>query len=421
MNLNLKMKPKNEINFDKNYLENSIKEYAERYASAVKTSTIIKSIENAADSVSRMVKDTSLGTDEKVKDIQSRLETEVRQVEEIIDSTSKKYVGRLQTSPETEISKVGISAQSFYDNVLTPVKDKLDKRLPKYLGVFDVHVTDEMQVAVKTDIEEIYEAYTDIYKDKRRIYLLDSQSAFINDFMEQVEISKISEETKKRLKNFERPAIPEFGLDKKIDELFDSANLFEHENIKKFFKAIANGVKVAFENVEETIEEDRKNKPVDEIVEVLEEGLDKDNSSIIRGFKGFIRGTGNNLDKGLKKSKELLGSGLGTVKDVTAKISENVDKWKTKTISKKYFIDSVTDWFQKNQSHLTDGFKKDFCSAVNQMCNDLATEFKDNIESYSTKIRALKEDNKPLELLADDIKKMQASFDSVKKELETKI
>lgn len=400
-------------------LQEEIKNYGERYASAVKTSAIIKSIESAADSVTRMVKETSLGTDEKVKDIQTKLENEINKVEEIIDATSSEYARRSKTP--SEIEKVGIGSQSFYHNVLTPVEETLNKKLEKFLLLFNVHIDDQMQTAIQTEISDIYRTYTENYKEKRVGYLLQTQAEFINDFMEKVEKSEISQETKEKLKNFKLPDTPEFGLDKKIDELFDGAKLFEHENIKKFFKAIADGTLSAAENLEQSIKENEisVSKSVSQKSALPASSSKKDKAIALA--KNLFEKTKYAVKNGTEKTKELINPAVRATADGAKNVSEKINDWETRTVSKKQFITDVKDWFTHNQAKLTDKFKKDFSDAIDQMCKDLAKEFKDNIDTYSTKIRALREDNEPLELLAADIVELQQAVSQRTEELESKI
>ena len=401
-------------------LQEEIKNYGERYASAVKTSAIIKSIESAAESVTRMVKETSLGTDEKVKDIQTKLENEINKVGEIIDATSVEYARRSKTP--SEIDKVGIGAQSFHYNVLTPVVEVLNKKLEKFLLLCNVHINDQMQTAIQTEISEIYRTYTENYKDKREAYLVRTQAEFINDFMNKVEKSEISQETKKKLKDFKLPDTPEFGLDKKIDELFDGAKLFEHENIKKFFKAIADGTSSASEKLEQSINKNETNKslPIEKKTVLPVSSSKKDKA--IAFVRNLAKKTGDSVKDTYEKSKKKL---IHPVIKTTAKgaetLSGKIDDWETRTVSKKQFITDVKDWFQKNQGKLTDKFIEDFSTAIDQMCKDLVDEFKGNIETYSTKIRALREDNEPLEILAADIVDLQQAVSIRKEELESKI
>lgn len=400
-------------------LQEEIKNYGERYASAVKTSAIIKSIESAAESVTRMVKETSLGTDEKVKDIQTKLENEINKVGEIIDATSVEYARRSKTP--SEIDKVGIGAQSFHYNVLTPVEEVLNKKLEKFLLLFNVHIDDQMQTAIQTEISDIYRKYTENYKEKRSRYLVRTQSEFINDFMEQVEKSEISKETKEKLKNFKLPDTPEFGLDKKIDELFDGAKLFEHENIKKFFKAIADGTSFASEKLDQSISKNEREKFKSAENEAGIPVVSSKKDKAIALVKSFAKKKGDTFKEGYEKTKKAIKPVINATANGAEWLRRKIGDWETRTVSKKQFITDVKDWFQKNQGKLTDKFVEDFSTAIDQMCKDLVDEFKGNIETYSTKIRALREDNEPLEILAADIVDLQQAVSIRKEELESKI
>ena len=90
----------------------------------------------------------------------------------------------------------------------------------------------------------------------------------------------------------------------------------------------------------------------------------------------------------------------------TVNKTTKIDSGEIKTISQKKFINLVTDWLHKNQTNIIQNFEKELSTAVNLLCDNLSKEFNDNIDTYSSKIRALKEDIEPLKELFEDIKKL---------------
>ena len=373
-------------------LVDELKSYGERYAATVKTSALIKSIESAVTSVAKIAEGTRVGTDEKVRDIQAQLEDEIEKVHDIIDSTSVEYTSRFQNfrEAEEELNDVGVGSKSFFYNVLQPVREVLDKRLQKYLGVFSVHIDEKMKQEIQSDISEIYRKYTENYKMKRADSLQKKQTDFIENFMMRVEKSELSKETKEKLNAFKLPDIPEFELDKKIDELFNSAKLFEHETIKKIFAALAVGTTIASEKMENSIKTEEQPS------------------------ESFFK-------NGFENSKKAVNTALKTFDKFAHNMNEKIDSWNTRTVNKEQFITEVTNWFHKNQGDITDKFRNDFSESVSQMCSDLSEEFRTNIDLYSTKIRALREENEPLEKLADNIAELETALSDKKVALDSKI
>lgn len=388
-------------------LESEIKNYGERYASAVKTSAIIKSIEGAADSVTKMVNETKLGDDEELKKVKDELEDEIQKVEEIIDCTSKVLKER-----QIETKRLGVDSESFQSRILEPVENILDKRLEKFLRLFRVHVDEQMESAIQTEIKEIYQKYSNSYKDNRQSYLKATQSSFIEDFFRTLnEDSSISEDIKNQLKNIKAPVIPEFGLDGFIDELFKNAKLFDHKLIKGMMSAIANFSSSVSSKLKESVKNDSKLPKLQETVEA--KGF-KNKRNIGKQFISTTRVGEEKVKVDISFIAEKINDGIQVAND-------KIQQWITKTISKKAFVDSVIDWCQTNQGKLTSKFEDDYKEALVQMCDELSNEFKNNIDRYSTKIRALKEDNKPLELLAEEIKNLEKQFNEAKVELDKKI
>ena len=65
--------------------------------------------------------------------------------------------------------------------------------------------------------------------------------------------------------------------------------------------------------------------------------------------------------------------------------------------------------------------EKDFESSMQDMCNAVSKEFNDNMEVYSSRYRACKEDSKPLEKLKEILCTLQEEITERKTELDSKI
>ena len=208
-----------------------------------------------------------------------------------------------------------------------------------------------------------------INKEKREKYLSRINNEFVDTFMEKIS-EEISEETKKHLMlDKQLLELPAFELSNEIEKFFDNAKLWNNQLIKNLKKVLA---------------------------KILRE---KDNNANLESSKSIISSknpqnkTKNIIDKVKKIPK--------TVNKTT-----KIDSGEIKTISQKKFINLVTDWLHKNQTNIIQNFEKELSTAVNLLCDNLSKEFNDNIDTYSSKIRALKEDIEPLKELFEDIKKL---------------
>lgn len=402
-------------------LVEAIKDYGLRYASTVKTSAIIKSIESAADSVSTIVKETSLGTDERVQDIYLQLESEKEKIYEIIKETSAKYEVKtnLSTNERKKIlSELQVDSDSFEKSVIKPTQKIIDERLEKpwflNLKFIPVIINDETEILLQSDIERLYKRYIENYKEKRTAYLIERQNNFIKDFMDMVEKSEISEKTKEKLKDFKYPNIPEFEIEKKLKELFETANFFEYGALKNICKKIAHLTSGTLNSMEQKINKEKEESP-----SLSKENL---NSTELSQENKRLKKMQENVEEGFKKalegSKVIVNESLKQIDKGMQKIVEKVDPLETKTLNKDKFKNEVEDWMQEKQAVITENFWEDLSSALNQMCEDLSKEFRDNIELYSTRIKALEEEHEPLVILSENIIKLQNSISHVQFQLD---
>lgn len=381
-------------------LQNEIKHYGERYASAVKTSAIIKCIESVAESVRSVVSETQFGTNSEVRSKKDELDAEEEKVKNLISSTAQKY-----RSVSVKNEDLGVDSQSFVSGVLNQVEDVVNDRLVRFLRLSKyVHIDEQMQPAIQSDVKEIYLKYTNNYKEKRMKILEKTQKDFIDTFFKELNEDKnISREVKEQLKCFKTPKIPEFGLDSFIDILFQDAKLVKHEHIKKFVSVLANTTNIISDKLNQVVknendksESDRDTKHIGKLANVITK----------KGIPIVEKGTAIILDK---------------ANDRVQILNDKIQNWNTRKLNKKEFINSVKDWCNENQGELTTKFMDDYKSALETMCEDLKTEFENNIDRYSTKVKALKEDNEPLEKLSCMIMELKKEFEVISSELEKKI
>lgn len=385
-------------------LTESIKDFGLRYASTVKTTAIVRSIENAANCISIMVEETKLGTDEQVQDIHQQLAAEISKVHKIIDTTSCKYETK-KNSDDGERNRIlkqtGVDAENFMQSVIETTEKTIKQRLKKIfnlkLAPIPVIINDDTEILIQSDIEHIYRKYVEQYKEKRAAFLLSEQENFINDFMDSVEKSEISKETKERLKAFKLPIIPEFLVEEYLLELFSTANCFKYGFLKNVCRKIADLSSDAFAKLENNIEQDKKKN---ESIEETPPSSGEENKLHVR----------EKIKIGLKNAHQ-------AVKEATLQLVEKIDvnnqnivekvnTFETRTLNKENFIREVKDWMQKRQASITEKFWEDISEATNQMCSELSQEFKDNLDMYSTRIKALKEEHAPLKTLSVNISQL---------------
>lgn len=371
-------------------LEQEITRYGHRHAVAVKTVALIKSMEAASEYVRKVVTETKLSTGENISEIQSKLDNEINRVKEIISTTKADFC-----KPPEDINKqLGIDSATFWESISNPVNDELERTL-KPLLLSDVVIIDkELEQAILKKIDELECHYEEQYILKRISVLEDTRREFIKELTERINGDDyISKEVKIHLKNFTEPEIPEIGVEDKVEKLFEDANHIDYVKLKEFSAFLLNRMD--------------KNKQKNADSPENQSNITDDSGD---AGKGVIK-------KIFKKTHEVKDHIIDTVEKTLREVNESIQKLQTRHVNKKEFIDKTMKFTGMRQEELTGWLRKEYAHALDDLCEAISSEFSGNIERYSDKVKALKEDAAPVEELAGRIDTLNSDLDSIRNDL----
>ena len=388
-------------------LEEQIKSYGLRYASSVKTVAIIKSVTAASNSINRMVTETQLGTNNDIKDLQTQLDAEVQKIKGIISMTE----GDFRTPPDSLNRQLGIDSMSFSEKIIRPVEDILKEKLQKFLKFFKAHVDEEIEEAVHGEISRLVQEYNEQYIERRARLLEQIREEFIKKLIEKIDGDEtISDSVKRHIKNVTPPDIPDMGLDEKIGDLFEGATVIQYGWLKSLANAFVRGMEGLGEVMSDlrVAYADSSHKVNStELVAVQENaGWRQKLNELVSMLKIVM---GKVLHKVHHTVKNKADTVITAVKPKFQEFYENIQNLKTKTVSQEEFIETTKNFLYARQEEFTGKLVEDYTNALGKLCGDISAEFSGNIERYSAKIRALKEDNVPLEKLANCIEALRTA------------
>lgn len=219
-------------------LEMEIREYGEKYASAVKAYAIIDGVDKALAKLKR----NALSIESKnIKDI-SAVEEEIKKIRNAISSsiaTAKKgrEIGKNDALPEKVVTKLRLDAASITKYVQSPADDKVDEILlgfwqkvgQKIASAFDKQYApsetawdSSKQSAIEQAIEDVLSDYTENFKTERKKLLEKLRDDFIKDVRTSIsENGELSEEAKSYILAIETPKVDEFSSSHEFGELYE--------------------------------------------------------------------------------------------------------------------------------------------------------------------------------------------------------
>lgn len=348
-------------------LKQEILNYGTRYSATVKTTAIIKCMEESSKSIQKKIQDLDSIPQEKVQELRSKIDTEMSRIKGILDSTAEKYGTMPEAGPalSKELDALGVSATSFKDKVITPVDEMLKKKLNRPLAkIIKTTVKEGLKLDIFAEADCIWKAYVGNYEQKRNLSLKERQESFINEFLAKIESdATLSEDTKKRLQSYDAPKIPAFCLEKKIQGEMDSAT----PTFKKFYETLSSEL--------DSFVKDMSGK--------------SQNSDDSSSKTGII----DKFKKELKKESEQVIDGMHSVA-------------KNPAVFRDKFKQRVKDQLQKDNEELSGQFKDEFSGAIARMCQGVKKEFIENMKNYSEEIKGLDDDKNAFESLRKEFKEL---------------
>ena len=208
-------------------IEQEIKNYGVKYASAVRAYAIIKSVEKSLNVVSHqvnMLKNSSKEElDNKKIEIESEKEKLLSQTKEICE----KHMIRNNQIPEDILNKLEITPSYFKCIVEDNAHSVVDKILKK--SIFGTKIEKQQEQKIQTEIQGLTNTYTANFAQKRLLVLQELSDTVTTEIKNVVYgNNNLSDKTKEILSNFTQPNIPEFNASKTVKDLFDKLVIEKH-------------------------------------------------------------------------------------------------------------------------------------------------------------------------------------------------
>ena len=206
-------------------LENEIKRYGQKYASAVKAYAIIDSVDKALTKLS----DKAISISEKNKKEISEIEetiTELRNTIEqaIIDSRDRIDIPQNAALPEKTRQTLHLDSKYINSEIVDRAKRMMSELLKGwFFGHGEVKFNDADKGKIRHSINSILDRFTSEFKDARKQLLEKQRDEFMSDIKNAIRKNgKISQGAKQIFLDIPAPQIEEFDRMEDIGEIYDS-------------------------------------------------------------------------------------------------------------------------------------------------------------------------------------------------------
>lgn len=206
-------------------LESEILQYGEKYASAVKASALIDSVDRALSKLSNRAVSLRESNREEIKEIEKNIIELRRTINEAIEKEyNESSIPENMPLPEEASRTLGLDRASLYSAIVGNTKNYMDKELRGwFLGILGrVKVKDRDKDNVRDMINRAIDEYTDQFLSQRKILLESQRDIFIDAVKETImESGNISKAAKKFFLDVPVPQVVRPGITN-WGELYDS-------------------------------------------------------------------------------------------------------------------------------------------------------------------------------------------------------
>lgn len=218
-------------------LEMEIKEYGEKYASAVKAYSIIDGVDKALARLSRNAQSIERQNSNDIREVEDEI-AKIRNAisSGISDAKKGREIGKNDPLPEKVVMELRLDADSISKYVQSPADSKVDEILlgfwqkvgQKIAAKFDQQFSptetawdSSKQSSIEQVIEDVLSDYTDHFKTERKKLLEKLRDDFIKDVQESIRKNgELSEEAKSYILTIETPEVEEFSSSYEFGELY---------------------------------------------------------------------------------------------------------------------------------------------------------------------------------------------------------
>lgn len=206
-------------------LESEILQYGEKYASAVKASAIIDSVDKALSKLSNRAVSLRESNREEIKAIEKNIVELRRTINEAIEREySVSSIPENTPLPEEVGKTLGLDRATLYSTIVGSTKNYMDRELRGwFLGLLGrVKVKDRDKDNVRDMINRAIDEYTDQFLTQRKILLENQRDTFMNAVKQTImENGNISKSAKKFFLDVPVPQVVKPGITN-WGELYDS-------------------------------------------------------------------------------------------------------------------------------------------------------------------------------------------------------
>lgn len=206
-------------------LESEILQYGEKYASAVKASAIIDSVDKALSKLSNRAVSLRESNREEIKEIEKNIIELRKTINETIEREySVSSIPENMPLPEEAVKALGLDRATLYSAIVGNTKNYMDRELRGwFLGILGrVKVKDRDKDNVRDMINRAIDEYTDQFLTQRKLLLEGKRDAFMDAVKQTImENGNISKAAKKFFLDVPVPQVVKPGITN-WGELYDS-------------------------------------------------------------------------------------------------------------------------------------------------------------------------------------------------------
>ncbi len=206
-------------------LESEILQYGEKYASAVKASAIIDSVDKALSKLSNRAVSLRESNREEIKEIEKNIIELRKTINETIEwEYSVSSIPENMPIPEDAVNALGLDRATLYSAIVGNTKNYMDRELRGwFLGILGrVKVKDRDKENVRDMINRAIDEYTDQFLTQRKLLLEGKRDAFMDAVKQTImDNGNISKAAKKFFLDVPVPQVVKPGITN-WGELYDS-------------------------------------------------------------------------------------------------------------------------------------------------------------------------------------------------------
>lgn len=225
-------------------LENEIKEYGEKYASAVKTFAIIDGVDKALAKLNRNAVSIEKQNISDIKNVENEINSIRTAITESITNAKKgKEIAKGDAIPEMAMKNLRLDADSIEKYVQKPAVEKVDNVIlsfwqklgRKIASKFDANYQPEKTAWNKENEKFIMQAISDVLKDytdnfvsERKKLLEELRNSFIDDIRTSISNNgELSDAAKSYIMEIEAPEVEKLDATQKIGALYRESKKYE--------------------------------------------------------------------------------------------------------------------------------------------------------------------------------------------------